>query len=507
AMLFGFSITLFCKLYFSERQLTVKQILSLSFGNLLLIFALWAIIGYFNSGSGLQNNDFGIFSSNLNTLFNSQNITQLLPALPIAKFGQYEGFGYLGVGGLLVFIIGLVLGWKPIFTSKFKSLLPLLIFTFLASLFAFSGDWTFNEHTFLSVDYPKFLTKQFRSSGRFIWILHYLVLALGIWGINKLSIATFWKIAVLSIVIALQFWDVQPLLTQKHIRHNGENFAYKEKLWTPALENANRIITYPPYIWDFVQECDQAKLTHLAALYDLPITCGRTVYGSSKQKSTFRTYLDQQIEQEQLADESQTLFLTTMEYLSKFQPLLQQNVVQGFVWDDYLVFLPHPLYEKVKDSYPAPLKDQLLKMRTESLIDFIANRSDKIILISAKDEASKGLNTDFKDFMREKGSQIDDLQFRRSYAAVFENGKLLEEQIGNSDSSIVRIGQANFLIESGGRFAGNKSSIQIEGKEYSLNKRGMNIIVLDNGEVVEVINYDTYQSIFHNFLAKKEEAE
>jgi len=498
AMLFGLSVTLFCKLYFSERQLTGKQLLLLSIGNLFLIFGLWTIVGYFNSGSGLQNNDFGIFSSNLNTLFNSQNITQLLPALPTAKSGQYEGFGYLGLGGLLVTSLGITLAFRLVFSSKFKSLLPLIIFTFLATLFAFSDDWSFNEHVFLSVDYPKFLTKQFRSSGRFIWILHYLLLALGIWGINKLSLATAWKGILLSVLVALQFWDVQPLLTHKYIRHNGKNFAYNEKLWSPALENAERIITYPPYIWDFVKDCDQAKLTHLAALYDLPITCGRTVYGSSKQKSIFRNYLDQQIEQKQLTAESQTLFLTTMEHLSKFQPLLQQNLVKGFIWEDYLIFLPNELYKKVKDSYPTPLNNQLLKMHTESLTDFISNRADKTILISAKDEASNGLSADFKDFMRGKSSQIDKLQFRRSYAAVFENGELVEEQIGKSDSTVVRIERENFVLQSGGRFAGNKSSIQVNGKEYSLNKRGMNVVILEDSEVVEMINYDTYQSVFHN---------
>ncbi|MEL6944091.1 MAG: DUF6311 domain-containing protein, partial [Bacteroidota bacterium] len=422
AILFGLSFTLFSKLSFHEQQLTGKQTFLLCFGTLLMIFGLWSIVGYFNSGSGLQNDDFGIYSSNLNTLFNSQDITQLLPALPIAKLGQYEGFGYLGLGGLILVGIGILMGYKTIFQSKFKALLPLLIFTLLATLFALSGDWTFNEHIFLSIEYPKFLTRQFRSSGRFIWILHYLLLILGILSVYKLKIVAPWKGVLLFVATVIQFWDVQPLLTQKHIRHSGENFMYDKKLWSPALENANRIITYPPYVWDFIQPCDQAKLTHIAALYNLPITCGRTVYGSSKQKNNFRDYLKKQIEQEQLSEESQTLFLTNMEHLSVFQPLLQQNLIKGFIWEDYLVFLPNLLYETVKDHYPAALNDELLKIYPASLSAFLTNRMDKTILISAKDEASNGLNLEFKKIMESKGSQIADLQFRRSYAAVLENG-------------------------------------------------------------------------------------
>ncbi|MEL6720092.1 MAG: interleukin-like EMT inducer domain-containing protein, partial [Bacteroidota bacterium] len=398
-------------------------------------------------------------------------------------------------------------GYKTIFQSKFKALLPLLIFTLLATLFALSGDWTFNEHIFLSIEYPKFLTRQFRSSGRFIWILHYLLLILGILSVYKLKIVAPWKGVLLFVATVIQFWDVQPLLTQKHIRHSGENFMYDKKLWSPALENANRIITYPPYVWDFIQPCDQAKLTHIAALYNLPITCGRTVYGSSKQKNNFRDYLKKQIEQEQLSEESQTLFLTNMEHLSVFQPLLQQNLIKGFIWEDYLVFLPNLLYETVKDHYPAALNDELLKIYPASLSAFLTNRMDKTILISAKDEASNGLNLEFKKIMESKGSQIADLQFRRSYAAVLENGELIEEQIGVGDSASVYIEQAAFQIQSSGRFAGNKSSIQVKGEEYSLNKRGMNIVILEKDSVVEVINYDTYQSTFHNqgYLQLKKE--
>lgn len=495
AMLIGLTVTLLAKIWIIEKRLTWKSAVGLCLGNIALVVTLWWIMGYFNSGSGLSTDNFGFYSANLNSLFNSQDKTNLLPSLPLARKGQYEGFGYLGLGILFAAIFTLLVSWKSLKLKQ--TAIPIFVLAILAMLYAWSDEWTFNQYTFLKMDYPAFLTKQLRSSGRFIWIAHYLIMAWTIAAISKLRWNSYLKTGLLLLIAAIQFYDVFPLLERQYVRHDGTNFLYSTDLWQPAMEASDRIITYPPYAWEFIKSCDQAKLTHMAAIYDKPITCGRTVYSSSKQKSMFRNYLNTQIDTLQLESERNTLFVSTANSFVKFRPLLEQDIVQTFFWDDYWIYPPNELYNKVKDRYPKSANEMLLTFHPESLISFVSNRKDKTILMSVKDEARHKLSDDFKQYMTERGSKIDQLKFRGSYAAILQQDLVVAEKM--SSDEVVNLQKDSIYIESAGRLAGNFSSIKISEIEYSPAKRGINLVVLDKGKVIETINYDTFTSSFHNY--------
>ena len=87
-------------------------------------------------------------------------------------------------------------------------------------------------------------------------------------------------------------------------------------------------------------------------------------------------------------------------------------------------------------------------------------------------------------------------RFRTSLAAVIDGGSVVVQKDGNFALSCEYEPYANCEIQvtSAGYSAGNKSSIVINGKEYSKNKRGLNIVVYNKtkDEVISSRIFDTW---------------
>ena len=125
------------------------------------------------------------------------------------------------------------------------------------------------------------------------------------------------------------------------------------------------------------------------------------------------------------------------------------------------------------------------------------------VIMSVRDEACANWNpllqTAFES-MGLKGGFYSNLQ--NSYIAVIDGGKVVFEQwapaamtlktkfTSNENDSI----STNIDVKSGGLVYGNESSIKINGQEYSLNNRGINIVILDraSNQVVSSISIDTH---------------
>ena len=83
---------------------------------------------------------------------------------------------------------------------------------------------------------------------------------------------------------------------------------------------------------------------------------------------------------------------------------------------------------------------------------------------------------------------------RKSYYAVIDGGQVREEM---SDyllrlQGTVDNGQAVFSLDSAGFYSGSICSILIGGEEYSLNTKGLNIVVYDTltDRVIDSVNID-----------------
>ena len=170
------------KLSFNVRlQLTSRLVIAL-----LLSLLLFYVFGGFmvkDTGAG----GMGVYRSTFTSLFDSApngNFAWsfLFPNIADTA-GSHEGFAYLGIASLLLIPFALLsLKNKAHRSERFQ----LLTLSLAMALFALSTNVAIGNRELFSYSIPKFLApifETFRSSGRFTWLLVYLLLLEGIRGL------------------------------------------------------------------------------------------------------------------------------------------------------------------------------------------------------------------------------------------------------------------------------------------------------------------------------------
>ncbi|WP_257451346.1 DUF6311 domain-containing protein [Archangium lipolyticum] len=173
------------------------------------------LFGYF-SLSTTSATGFNHYSANLLTFFNQGGMSRFVPEIPVGG-GQYEGAAYLGIGVLLLGFasLGVLLAKRERFGPLLPpGLWPLLTVCGLMALFAFSArmqlaGWTVFSYQRVSEAVLAPLARVFRSSGRFIWPMHYLFILGAIAGLLRvLRNRPAWAAAALGLAVVLQAVEV-----------------------------------------------------------------------------------------------------------------------------------------------------------------------------------------------------------------------------------------------------------------------------------------------------------
>ena len=113
-------------------------------------------------------------------------------------------------------------------------------------------------------------------------------------------------------------------------------------------------------------------------------------------------------------------------------------------------------------------------------------------MISVNDDSSQFLTATLIEDMQALGIQTDLRdKFRHSYYAVVADGDVVEDCSEEQLSWQGQIMGKAISVVSAGYNSGPNSSISIDGVEYSENRRGMNIVVLENGAVTDTVTFDT----------------
>jgi hypothetical protein len=237
--------------------------LALSAALIALTGGVLAAFGYFSSGFQSGAGGFGEFSSNLNTFVNSLGHSRIFRGMPYF-WGQYEGSFYLGAGGFLLVALVSVLALLKRTRARIASfpwrraLWPLTAALGCAVL-ALASPLRWGESEVLTLSFYRHLdalTGPFRSSGRFIWPLGYLMyLAL----LTALLRALRWQrwaaTGVLLAIVGLQLYDIDTADASARVRP-----AHRHQLTSPAWSLAERdfkhLVMYPPEI---LGECDGPK--------------------------------------------------------------------------------------------------------------------------------------------------------------------------------------------------------------------------------------------------------
>ena len=185
------------------------------------------VFGAFTGGVG-ANLGAGSYEANLNTFFNSMGYG-LLPELPVALL-QYEGFGYLGVGGLILVIAATVTAFIKKARPEMNLHRWMLVITALCFVaISIIPEISFGEHILLKINLGRVfgtLVGVIRSNGRFIWPVCYMILtAVIVFLIRRIDGKLMLKLLLLCLVV--QAVDMMPLIKERHQRYAVSDYDYK----------------------------------------------------------------------------------------------------------------------------------------------------------------------------------------------------------------------------------------------------------------------------------------
>ncbi|MCY1003456.1 DUF6311 domain-containing protein [Myxococcus sp. MISCRS1] len=262
-MVLALSTALLVSMAWQERHLTWRQAGLALLAGCLAVGGVFFAFGYVGQDVRGGTQGFGVYSADMLSLINPMGWSRVLPWLP-ARSGQYEGFGYLGTGVLvlaLVALLGRPSAWWPQARARARAHGPLLAVVGLLALLAFSTTMTLGGTTVLSmrkVAEPFMpVLGMFRASGRFIWPLHYVVLT------GILALVTWrWRerpVVITSVLLGallIQVVDTEELWAQQRFR-SAPWPRLRATEWTQLDSFYRHVVLYPPYIHDSELPCTE----------------------------------------------------------------------------------------------------------------------------------------------------------------------------------------------------------------------------------------------------------
>ncbi len=286
-MLLTLGIALVVRLSLVDRKLPWAWLVGGLLGLVLAVAGVFKVLGYLVPGIGSAGG-FGYFASDLSALVNPMGYSRFFAGQPIGG-GAYEGYAYLGAGplALLVIGVGLMALRGPKSWSGAKVALPVLVAAVL--LFAFACSNEIRYHGQLVTDLKSLyapvmgIAASLRSSGRFVWSLHYLVLGVAILAIVKAFERFKWvPRGLLLLAVAAQVIELPPSLGRDQIKPKGNVVALSPG-WFLAQNVYRHLVLYPPLIfqycgpWNLALQNRTCRLSHIA--YQLKMTMNSGVAG------------------------------------------------------------------------------------------------------------------------------------------------------------------------------------------------------------------------------------
>ena len=257
-MALGLAVAALARLRWGEGTLSGRGAVLALGGLVALLLVLFWALGYLGTRTPAGIEGFGDVSSDLLTLVNPMDWSRLLPTLPTAR-GQYEGYGYLGVGVLVLLAVGggsaLALRGRPeAWRPAWRRLVPLGVCCLAFAVYALSARVTLQGRPVLDLGplYQPVMraVEPFRSSGRFIWPLHYalltagLALVLGAWR-HRPRVGT----ALLALAVGVQVFDLSGALRTERFQGQAWN-GLRSPEWRVMGEGYRHLALYPPLLHD-----------------------------------------------------------------------------------------------------------------------------------------------------------------------------------------------------------------------------------------------------------------
>ncbi len=204
------------------------------------LYAEGAFTGHVSASYGT-----GGYESNLNTLFNPLGMGRIYPALPLETPTQYEGYGYLGMGMLILTGIAAALLIHALIRRKtLKGLWrahPKAALFSLAALCSFILSCiphiAFGSFSLVHLPLPGIigsLVGIFRSTGRFIWVGVYILMT-GTFGILSRRGKESFTVPAVLLCLLIQLFDLSGVLGSKYTLFHSQFKEIPTDFDDPAL--------------------------------------------------------------------------------------------------------------------------------------------------------------------------------------------------------------------------------------------------------------------------------
>ena len=244
------------KLIFTDNKKKYLILASLIFGIVAIIFTIMWLVGYFVINFGSSDAiGFGWYSVNLLSIINPHdpNISIFLKNIQVPHW-QHEGFSYLGFGAILLVILSIYELLRQKIALNLRLLSPLLFIVFIFFIMSLSNNVYIGNYLLFSIELPvklQSLLSIFRSSGRFIWPIYYLLILLAIYMVLKYNKPKN-AIAILVILLSIQIIDLHKYLINFRLSFVDKPTYYrpiKAETWNRLIKKSEHIIIIPAE-WD-----------------------------------------------------------------------------------------------------------------------------------------------------------------------------------------------------------------------------------------------------------------
>jgi hypothetical protein len=192
----------------NENGSTTAILVEFYVGMLFQFLVLWQA-GFFSVGSSLGEGGFGNMRMHILSLFDPSFTSYVLRPFSSSR-DEFEGFNYLGLGGIFALVFAIALCWKQkaIPIQLARKHFPLLGVLLLLTLFALSNRIGIGQYN-LTIDLPSWildLVGPFRASGRMFWPAFYSIQILTILIIIR-QMRAISAIVVIGVSLLLQIAD------------------------------------------------------------------------------------------------------------------------------------------------------------------------------------------------------------------------------------------------------------------------------------------------------------
>jgi hypothetical protein len=257
----------------------------------LAVLAVGLVSGFIAGSANLGSDGFGAYAADLLTVFDPDQQSRMLPDITTPP-NAIGGYGYLGVGGLLLCGAGLCAALvrrhrvrhehadqaehTGRLTYSRPAAIGLMVSTSVATAFAVAPALRVGGRTVLDVsglaDYVASATAIFRVNGRFIWVVLWVV---ALWSIVELCRTTRAQVAttVFACSALLQLADVVPWQPILRSSSTIEYAATAHRLESYRLDGIASVQLQPPVV---LPGCDSGRFGDITAIGDVLLAAAVT---------------------------------------------------------------------------------------------------------------------------------------------------------------------------------------------------------------------------------------